>query len=147
MKIKSKLALNSFMILVLMAVIGAAAVIGIKFIEKNIFFLTQKSTPYQIKTFNHQRALQAHASNLLKVAASDSTDEYKRNAARSVESLAEEIHAAEELIKLGSTSDYEHSVFTENTKLIQDITDKRLLLQRDTLAAVAAMKNNKAARK
>ena len=142
MKIKSKLALNSFMILVLMAVIGAAAVIGIKFIEKNIFFLTQKSTPYQIKTFNHQRALQAHASNLLKVAASDSTDEYKRNAARSVESLAEEIHAAEELIKLGSTSDYEHSVFTENTKLIQDITDKRLLLQRDTLAAVAAMKNN-----
>jgi methyl-accepting chemotaxis protein len=142
MKIKSKLMLNSVTILILMSVIGVAAVIGIKFIEKNIFYLTQKSTPYQIKTFNHQRALQAHASNLLKVAASDSIDEFKKNSAKSVESLAEEIKAAEELIKLGSSTDYEHAVFTENTKLIQDITGKRLQLQRETLAAVATMKNN-----
>lgn len=142
MKIKSKLALNSVIILLLMAVIGAAAVIGIRFIEKNIFYLTQKSTPYQIKTFNHQRALQAHASNLLKVAASESLGEFKQNAAKSAASLAEEIKAADELTKLGSPSDYEHGVFTENTKLIQEITDKRLQLQRDTLTAVAIMKSN-----
>jgi len=142
MKIKSKLATNSVVILLLLAAIGTAAVIGIQFIEKNIFYLTQKSTPYQIKTFNHQRALQAHASNLLKVAGSDSIDEFKQNAVKSTESLAEEIKAAEELIKLGSPSDYEQAVFTENTKLIQDITDKRLQLQRDTLAAVATMKSN-----
>lgn len=142
MKIKSKLALNSLTILILMAVIGAAAIIGIKFIQKNIFVLTQKSTPYQIKTFNHQRALQAHASNLLKVAASDSLEEFKQNTAKSVESLAEEIKAAEELVKLGSTSDFENSSFTSNTKSIQDITDKRLVLQRDTLAAVTAMRNS-----
>lgn len=142
MKIKSKLALNSLTILILMAVIGAAAIIGIKFIQKNIFVLTQKSTPYQIKTFNHQRALQAHASNLLKVAASDSIEEFKQNVAKSTESLAEEIKAAEELTKLGSTSDFENAVFTANTKSIQDITDKRLILQRDTLAVVSAMRSS-----
>jgi hypothetical protein len=38
MKIKSKLALNSVTIPILMAVIGAAAVIGIHFNEKNIFY-------------------------------------------------------------------------------------------------------------
>jgi len=142
MKIKSKLALNSLIILILMAVIGATAIIGIKFIQNNIFVLTQKSTPYQIKTFNHQRALQAHASNLLKVAASETIDEYKRNSAKSTESLAEEIKAAEELVKLGSASDFENSTFTSNTKSIQDITDKRLVLQRDTLTAVTAMRNS-----
>ncbi|MEI6702986.1 MAG: methyl-accepting chemotaxis protein [Deltaproteobacteria bacterium] len=141
MKIKSKLALNSLTILILMAVIGATAIVGIKFIQRNIFVLTQKSTPYQIKTFNHQRALQAHASNLLKVAASDSIDEFKQNSAKSTESLADEIKAAEELIKLGSTSNFENDVFIANTKSIQDITDKRLVLQRDTLAAVTAMRN------
>ena len=140
MKIHNKLALNSFTILILMAVIGTAAIIGIQFIQKNILVLTQKSTPYQIKTFNHQRALQAHASNLLKVAASDFVDEFRQNSAKSNESLAEEIQAAEELIKLGSTSDYDHDVFTAHTKSIQGITEKRLVLQRDTVAAVAAMR-------
>lgn len=142
MKIKSKLALNSLTILILMAVIGAAAIIGIKFIQKNIFVLTQKSTPYQIKTFNHQRALQAHASNLLKVAASDSIDEFKKNAAKSSESLSDEIKAAEELIKLGSTTDFENNAFTAITKSIQDITDKRLVLQSETLTAITAMRKS-----
>ena len=142
MKIRTKLTLNSFTILILMAFIASAAVIGIRFIQKNIFTLTQKSTPYQVKTFNHQRALQSHAANLLKVAASDSLDEFKNNSARSTESLAEEIKAAEDLTKLGSSRNYDHGQFTEITKAIEGITNKRLLLQRDTVASVATMKQN-----
>lgn len=142
MKIRTKLALNSFIILILMAFIASAAVIGIRFIQKNIFTLTQKSTPYQVKTFNHQRALQSHAANLLKVAASDSLEEFKNNSARSTESLAEEIKAADDLTKLGSSRNYDHAQFTEITKAIEGITNKRLLLQRDTVASVAVMKQN-----
>jgi methyl-accepting chemotaxis protein len=125
-----------------MAFIASAAVIGIRFIQKSIFTLTQKSTPYQVKTFNHQRALQSHAANLLKVAASDSLEEFKNNSARSTESLAEEIKAADDLTKLGSSRNYDHERFTEITKAIEGITNKRLLLQRDTVASVATMKQN-----
>lgn len=142
MKIRSKLILNSSIILVLMAVIGASAVVGIKFIEKNILLLTQKSTPYQIKTLNHQRALQAHASNLLKLAGSESVEEYKQNSSLANESLAEEIKSAEELVKLGSTSDYAASAITENTRSIQGMTQKRLQLQQETQAVVQSMRGN-----
>ena len=142
MKIKSKLSVNSLIILVLMAVIGTASIVGIRFIQKNIFTLTQKSTPYQIKTLNHQRALQAHASNLLKVAASDSFEEFKQNVAKSAESLAEEIKSAEELVEFGSTSDYATDAISENTGSIHDITQKRLQLQRDTQTAVIGMRQS-----
>ncbi|MDD2735500.1 MAG: methyl-accepting chemotaxis protein [Desulfuromonadaceae bacterium] len=142
MKIKSKLVLNSVTILMLMVVIAVAAVIGIRFIQLNIFKLTQKSTPYQIKTFNHQRVLQAHTSNLLKVAASDSLEAFKLNAVKSTESLGDEIKAADELTALGSSSDYEHGKFTDITKSIEAITAKRLVLQKESLAAVSAMKGS-----
>jgi len=141
-KIRNKLMLNSCIILVLMAIIGASAIVGIKFIQKNIFLLTQKSTPYQIKTLNHQRALQAHASNLLKLAGSESDEEYRQNSALSNESLAEEIKSADELVKLGSTSDYEAGAISENTKSIQEMTRKRLQLQQETQAVVQSMRGN-----
>lgn len=125
-----------------MAFIAVAAVVGIHFIQKNIFNLTQKSTPYQIKTFNHQRALQSHASNLLKVAASDSIEEFKKNSDKSAESLGEEIKAADDLTTLGSSRNYEHDQFAEITKSIESTTNKSLLSQRDTLASVSIMKKS-----
>ncbi len=142
MKIRSKLVLNSVAILLLMAAIAAAAVVGIRLIEFNIFKLTQKSTPYQIKTFNHQRTLQTHAANLMKLAVSDAVADFKTNSAKSTESLEEEIKAAEELTNLGSTREYEHDKFTRVTKSIEAMTLKRLSLQQETLAAVSAMKGN-----
>ncbi len=140
MRIRNKLSVNSFIILVLMAVISITAVIGIKFIQKNIFALTQKSTPYQIKTLNHQRALQAHASNLLKVAGSDSINDFKQNSANGNASLAEEINSAEELLKLGSTSDYATDTISDNTRSIIAITEKRLNLQNETQSAIKTMR-------
>lgn len=142
MKIRHRLMLNSSIILVLMAVIGASAIVGINFIQKNILLLTQKSTPYQIKTLDHQRALQAHASNLLKLAGSESVEEFKQNSALTGESLAEEINSAEELVKLGSTSDYAANAITENTRLIQDMTQKRLQLQQETQSVVQSMRGS-----
>jgi len=125
-----------------MTVISITAVIGIKFIQKNIFALTQKSTPYQIKTLDNQRALQAHASNLLKLAGSETAEEYKQNLSQSSESLAEEIKSAEELVKLGSTSDYEANAISESTKSIEDMTQKRLRLQQETQTVVQSIRGN-----
>src|SRR5208337_1829420 len=100
MRVGQKLNMNAAIILFLMILIGATAVIGIRFIQGKVFEVTQKSTPYQIRVFNLQRALQSHSSNLLKAAASDSIEEFKKTSSIANESLAEEMQAADDVAKL-----------------------------------------------
>lgn len=140
MKIGKKLTLNSIIILVWLAVVGGSSVFGISYIQKEIFTLTQKSTPYQIKAFNHQRTLQALAANLMKVSSSDSEDEFRQNSAKAGEALSEENKASEELSKLGDTSDSSAKTISDITGAIIDTTEKRLKLQGETQAAVIKMR-------
>jgi methyl-accepting chemotaxis protein len=141
LKIGSKLNLNAAVILLLMVAIGATAVVGISLIQSKVSDLTQKSTPYQIKVFNLQRALQAHAANLLKVSASDSIEEYKQAAAMAKDSLEEELKAADDVSKL-SGKDGSSKEITDITKPILEITEKRLALQQTTTAAIADMRKH-----
>lgn len=142
MKIGRKLTLNAFTILFLMIAIGATAVIGIKFIQSKVSELTQKSTPYQIKVFSHQRVLQAHAANLVKVAASDSMEEFKTASAAARESLQEEAKAAENVARLSANGSSSVSEIADITKSIIGTTEKRIEGQQATLESTALMRRN-----
>jgi methyl-accepting chemotaxis protein len=124
-----------------MVAIGATAVIGISLIQSKVSELTQKSTPYQIKVFNLQRALQAHAANLLKVSASESTEEFKQAAALVKDSLDEELKAADDVSKL-SGKDSASKEISDITKPIIEITEKRLVLQQATSSAIGDMRKH-----
>ena len=141
MKIGSKLNLNAGVILLLMVAIGATAVIGISLIQSKVSELTQKSTPYQIKVFNLQRALQAHAANLLKVSASDTIEEFKQTSVTVKDSLDEELKAADDVSKL-SGKDSSSKEISDITKPIIEITEKRLALQQATLTAIGDMRKH-----
>lgn len=136
MRVGQKLNLNTGIILVLMLLIGATAVIGIKFIRGKVLELTQKSTPYQIRVFNLQRALQLHASNLLKAAASDSIEEFKKTSANANESLAEEIQAADDVARLSGKDSSSNSEISDVTKSVFQMTEKRLALEQSTTASM-----------
>ncbi len=140
MRVGQKLNMNAGIILVLMIAIGATAVVGIRFIQGKVFEVTQKSTPYQIRVFNLQRALQSHSSNLLKVAASDSTDEFKKNSAIANESLAEEIQAADDVAKLSGKEGSSNNEISDVTKSIIQITEKRLALEQSTATSMGALR-------
>ncbi len=141
LKIGSKLNLNAGVILLLMVAIGATAVIGISLIQSKVSELTQKSTPYQIKVFNLQRALQAHAANLLKVSASDTIEEFKQTSVTVKDSLDEELKAADDVSKL-SGKDSSSKEISDITKPIIEITEKRLALQQATLTAIGDMRKH-----
>src|SRR5208337_4592018 len=140
MRVGQKLNMNAGIILILMIAIGATAVVGIRFIQNKIFEVTQKSTPYQIRVFNLQRALQSHSSNLLKVASSGSAEEFKKNSASATESLNEEIQAADEVSKLSGGESSSNNQISDVTKSIMQITEKRLALEQSTTSSMEALR-------
>lgn len=140
MRVGQKLNMNTGIILILMILIGATAVIGIRFIRGKVLELTQKSTPYQIRVFNLQRELQAHASNLLKAAAADSLEEFKKTSARANESLTDEIQAADDVAKLSGKGGSADSEISDVTKSVLQITEKRLKLEQSTTASMETLR-------
>jgi methyl-accepting chemotaxis protein len=142
MRVGQKLNMNAGIILILMILIGATAVIGIRFIQGKVLELTQKSTPYQIRVFNLQRALQSHSSNLLKAAASDSIEEFKKNSAIANESLTEEMEAADDVSRLSGKDSSSNSEISNITKSVIQITEKRLTLEQATTTSMEAMRGH-----
>ena len=142
MRVGRKLNLNAGIILVLMIAIGATAVVGIQFIQKKVFDLTQKSTPYQIRVFNLQRALQSHSANLLKAASSASMEEFKKASAIAKESLDEEVKAAEDVSKLSGKDTSSSNEISDIAKSVIQITEKRLTLEQSTNTAMEAMRGH-----
>lgn len=68
MKVKSKLFVNMLVTVSGIAVIAGASLVGMRFVQGKLFLLTERSTPFQLKTIDLQRAVQEHTANLLKVA-------------------------------------------------------------------------------
>lgn len=70
MKVKSKLFVNMLVTVSGIAVIAGASLVGMRFVQGKLSLLTERSTPFQLKTIDLQRAVQEHTANLLKVASS-----------------------------------------------------------------------------
>jgi methyl-accepting chemotaxis protein len=75
MTIKTKLFANMILTIAGIVVIAGFSLAGMRFVQSKLTVLTEKSTPYQLKTIELQRAVQEHTSNLLKVAASTSAQD------------------------------------------------------------------------
>ena len=68
MTVKSKLYLYMFIVVAGISAVGGASLVGMRFVQGKLSVLTERSTPYQVKTIELQRALQEHTANILKVA-------------------------------------------------------------------------------
>ncbi|MBI5140674.1 MAG: methyl-accepting chemotaxis protein [Nitrospirae bacterium] len=86
MTIKTKLGLNVIIIIAAVATVAAASIIGMGFIKDRLMHLTERSTPYQLRAIELQRAMQGAASSLIEVGMSRTREEF--NAARSASEKA-----------------------------------------------------------
>jgi len=77
-KIKTKLILNMVIGAVAIWSIVITSVFGLTFIKNKLSYLTQKSTPYQIRTIEFQKELQGAITDLIKVNAARTPEEYAR---------------------------------------------------------------------
>ena len=127
MKIKTKLSLNAAVVLIAISIIIISALISAKIVNRNIQELTQKTTPYQLKALNQQRALQAHANNLVQLSAAKSLEEYKSAVAGASESLSQLNKSIGELNTLKAVSSREDKEISNITGQIQTITERKLL--------------------
>ncbi|HBA71032.1 MAG: hypothetical protein A2X82_08125 [Geobacteraceae bacterium GWC2_55_20] len=76
MKIKTKLILNMVIGAVAVWSIVITSVFGLTFIKNKLSYLTQKSTPYQIRTVEFQKELQGVITDLVKLNAARTMEEY-----------------------------------------------------------------------
>ena len=87
MKIRTKLSFNILLVVVAVSIVVATSIFGMKFVKDKLSYLTQKSTPYQMRTVEFQRELQGAITDLVKVNAALNMNEYKAFRAEAEKSL------------------------------------------------------------
>jgi|GEM_PF-3406964 len=87
MTIKRKLLFNTMLTLFGIIIIGSVSCIGLKEVKEKIYSLTEKSTPFQLKTVEFTRALQEHMIKLFEVSAVKSDKELLKEEQELVNSL------------------------------------------------------------
>jgi len=108
MTIKTKLMLNIVIVLTIVAVVVATSIFGMRFISGKLSYLTQKSTPYQMRTLEFQREIQGATASLAKVSASLTPQElqtFKTEAEKAVNEVKlaqEQLEALNGGAKLGA---------------------------------------------
>ncbi len=141
MTIKGKLYLIMAVTVVGILAIGGSSLIGMNIVKGKLNILTEKSTPYQLKTIELQRAVQEHTSGLVKLSASQSMAEF--TAARGeVEKSQESVTAlAKDLSSFtGSNGSTGMEQLAAITKEMIAVTDSRIKAEETGRAADQAMK-------
>jgi methyl-accepting chemotaxis protein len=100
MTIKTKLILNVLIVIVIVAAVAATSIVGMGFVQNKLFYLTQRSTPFQMRTVEFQRSIQAVTADLIKIGASRNKDEFRSIKGESERSLAEVREGQEKLDSL-----------------------------------------------
>jgi methyl-accepting chemotaxis protein len=131
MTIRTKLTLNATVVVIIVAIYAAVSIIGLGLIRGKVGYLLRNSTPFQIRTTELQRALQASVADLVKVSVSSTPDEFARFTALSSQSLNEVRSAEEALSALSGKKRGLSSELSDMSDQVSGITEKRLRAERD----------------
>ncbi len=97
MTIKTKLTLNIVIVLCIVATVVATSIFGMRFISGKLAYLTQKSTPYQMRTLEFQREIQAATAGLAKVSTASTAQELQNFKIEAEKNLADVKQAQDQL--------------------------------------------------
>jgi methyl-accepting chemotaxis protein len=125
--IKTKLTLNIVIVLVVIGAVAATSVVGMRFIKNKLYYLTERSTPFQMKTVEFQRAIQGVTADILKVSVSNNFEKYKDNRAEAEKSLSEVNKIQNDLESLyGGVKMETYSELNKIAQELFEITEGRL---------------------
>ncbi len=142
MKIKTKLTLNVVIVMLIIGAVTATAIIGLGFVKSRLFYLTEKSTPFQVRTVEFQRSLQAATSDLIKVGATKANEEYRTFTAEAEKSLAEVKNSQQALEDLsGGTKIDTYGELRKVADELLGVTAERLKSEEEAKAANVAITN------
>lgn len=136
MTIKTKLMWNVIIVIVIVGAIAAASIIGMGFVESKLSYLTEQSTPFQVRTLELQRAIQGTTADLVKVSASRSMEEYKAHRTEAEKSLSEVKNTQDALESLaGGTKMETYNELSHIAKEVFTVTEGRLKAEEDAVTA------------
>ena len=136
MTIKTKLTLNVIIVILIVAGVAITSIIGMGFVKSRLQDLTQRSTPFQMRTVEFQRAIQGATADLIKVSASRNRNEYKTFVAEAEKSLADVRTDQNSLQALSGDSMIEaYGELSGIADEISTVTDGRLKADEDALTA------------
>lgn len=120
MKIKTKLIINMVIGAVAVWSIVFTSIFGMSFIKGKLSYLTQKSTPYQMRTVEFQKELQGAITDLVKVNAARNMKEYQTFRTEAEKSLAS-VKTSQQALEEMSNSKLE--THDELAKISQELFD------------------------
>lgn len=127
MTIKGKLYLIMAVTVIGIIAIGGSSLVGMNIVKGKLNVLTERSTPYQLRTIELQRAVQEHTSGLTKLAAAQTVAEFgaaKGEVEKSQESVT---GLAKDLASFtGSDSSGEVEQLASITRDMVSVTESRL---------------------
>ena len=127
MTIKTKLTWNVIIVIAIVAAVAATSIIGMGFVKSKLFYLTERSTPFQMRTADFQRAIQGTTADLVKVSASKGIEEYKTYRTEAEKSLSEVKNTQDALESMsGGTKIETYNELSRIAKELFEITESRL---------------------
>ena len=135
MTIKTKLTWNVIIVLVIVAAVAATSIIGMGFVKSKLFYLTERSTPFQMRTVEFQRAIQGTTADLVKVSAARIIEEYKTYRTEAEKSMLEVKNTQEALESLSGDKMETYSELDRVAKELFEITAGRLHAEEEAGAA------------
>ncbi len=136
MTIKSKLTVDVVVVLAIIATVALTSIVGMGFVRAKLFDLTEKSTPFQTRNMELQRAIQAVTADLVKVGFASSKVElgsYRSEAETSLDQVKKAQEAVESLFS-GRKSETYDELLTQARDLFK-VTGDRLSSEEAALGA------------
>lgn len=132
MTIKGKLTWNIVIVIAIVIAVSVTSIVGMEFVKSKLFYLTQQSTPYQVRTLELQRAIQSSTASLTKVSVAKTSEEYQ-NFRKEAESAISEVKATQEALQSlmggGKIEVYEELLKVANE--VFKITEERLRVEQE----------------
>jgi methyl-accepting chemotaxis protein len=140
MKIKTKLMSNVAVVMVVIGAVTATSIIGMGSVKKKLVHLTERSTPFQIRTLEFQKAVQTATAELTRTSAADHTADYLSHRPETEKALEEVVKAekTQAALKGGSKTETAEELKELAGELFR-ITEKRLKAEEDAGAASKAI--------
>jgi len=142
MTIKTKLALNTVITLVLVSGIVATALLGINFVKGKITLLTNRSTPFQTRTLEQQRAIQATVGELIKLSTSETPAEMAVSRTEAEKTLTMVKTATDALAALTGEETRVFDELSDTARELTQVTDARLKAEQNVKDAITTINRN-----
>jgi len=138
--IKGKLGLNIFTVLAAIAVVAVTSILSMSAITGKLSYLTEHSTPYQLRTVELQKAVEGATVCLIKVGLAKDIEEYRGYRADTEKALAV-VKKAQEAVEavFGGSDSTAYQDLTKLSSSLYNTTEDRIKAESNAAAANAAI--------